>query len=75
MKYKYEFYADDGFEAGCCYNCPLSYYTEDDCDLICVLHFRYDECQLETIDQRIEEEAKTKGKEIMEQIQKEYEEA
>lgn len=70
MKYKYEFEAPDGFEAGCCYNCPISYIDMDnDCDVICVLHCRYDECPLET-----EEQAKTKGKEIMEQIQKEYEE-
>lgn len=48
MKYKYEFYADDGFEAGCCYNCPLSYIDMDnDCDVSCVLHCRYDECPLE----------------------------
>lgn len=55
MKYKYEFYADEGFEAGCCYNCPLSYIdTDNDCDVICVLHCRYDECPLEKSDQSID---------------------
>lgn len=55
MKYKYEFYADDGFEAGCCYNCPLSYIDMDnDCDVICVLHCRCDECPLEKLDQSID---------------------
>ena len=53
MKYKYEFEAPDGFEAGCCYNCPLSYIDMDnDYDLSCVLHFRYDECPLETEEQQ-----------------------
>ena len=48
MKYKYEFEAPDEFEAGCCYNCPLSYIDIDnDCDVSCVLHCRYDECTLE----------------------------
>ena len=57
MKYKYEFYADDGFKAGCCYNCPLSYIDVDnDCDVICVLHCRYDECPLEKLDQNSGEE-------------------
>ena len=47
MKYKYEFEAPDDFEVGCCYNCPLSYIEMDnDCDVICVLHCRYDECPL-----------------------------
>ena len=52
MKYKYEFEAPDDFEAGCCYNCPLSYIAEDDCDLVCVLNCRYDECPLETEEQQ-----------------------
>lgn len=61
MKYKYEFEAPDGFEPGCCYNCPLSYIDMDnDCDVICVLHCRYDECPLEKVDQRIDEDSKFK---------------
>ena len=61
MKYKYEFEAPDGFEAGCCYNCPLSYIDMDnDCDVSCVLHCRYYECPLEKVDQRIDEDAKFK---------------
>ena len=59
MKYKYEFEAPDGFEAGCCYNCPLSYIDWDNgCDPFCVLHCRYDECPLEKVDQSIDEDAK-----------------
>lgn len=54
MKYKYEFEAPDGFEAGCCYNCPLSYIDIDnDCDVSCVLHFRYDECPLEMVNEEL----------------------
>ena len=57
MKYKYEFEAPDGFEAGCCYNCPLSYIDIDnDCDVSCVLHHRYDECPLGKVDKSIDEE-------------------
>lgn len=53
MKYKYEFEAPDGFEAGCCYNCPLSYIDIDnDCDVSCVLNCRYDECPLKTEEQQ-----------------------
>lgn len=58
MKYYLKIDADHYFEPGCCYNCPLSYYTEDDCDLICVLHCRYDECPLEKVDQSIDEDTK-----------------
>ena len=48
MKYKYEFEAVDGFESGCCDDCPLSYIDWDnDCDRFCVLNCRYDECPLE----------------------------
>ena len=57
MKYKYEFEAVDGFEAGCCYNCPLSYIDMDNNDIVCVLHCRYDECQLEKVDKSIDEDA------------------
>ena len=53
MKYKYEFEEPDGFEAGCCYNCPLSYIDMDnDCDVSCVLHCIYDECPLEAEEQQ-----------------------
>ena len=52
MKYKYEFEAPDEFKAGCCYNCHLSYIAEDDCDLVCVLNCRYDECPLEKEEQQ-----------------------
>lgn len=52
MKYKYEFEAPDSFEAGCCYNCPLSYIDMDNNDIVCVLHCRYDECPLETEEQQ-----------------------
>ena len=53
MKYKYEFEAPDGFEAGCCYNCPLSYIDIDnDYDVSCVLNCRYDECPLEKEEQQ-----------------------
>ena len=53
MKYKYEFEAPDDFEAGCCYNCPLSYIDIDNnCDVRCVLNCRYDECPLETEEQQ-----------------------
>lgn len=56
MKYKLVFEAPDGFEAGCCYNCPLSYIDIDnDCDVSCVLHCIYDECPLEKVDQSIDE--------------------
>lgn len=58
MKYRYEFEVDDNyFEQGCCYECPLSYMDMDNgCDTFCVLHCRYDECPLEKVDQRIDEE-------------------
>lgn len=52
MKYKYEFEAVDGFEPGCCHDCPFSYIDWDnDCDPVCVLYCRHDECPLEIIDE------------------------
>lgn len=57
MRYKYEFEAVDGFEAGCCHDCPFSYIDWDnDCTPICVLHHRYDECPLEKVNKSIDEE-------------------
>ena len=42
MKYKYEFEAVDGFEPGCCHDCPFSYIDwGNGCDPICVLYCRY----------------------------------
>ena len=52
MKYKYEFEAVDGFEPGVCYDCPFSYIDWDNgCDPFCVLHCRYDECPLQSVDE------------------------
>lgn len=57
MKYKYEFEAVEGFEPGCCHDCPFSYIDcGNGCDPVCVLHCRYDECPLEKVDQGIDEE-------------------
>ena len=57
MKYKYEFEVVDGFEPGCCYDCPFSYIDwNNGCDPVCVLHCRYDECPLEKVNQSVDEE-------------------
>ena len=50
MKYKYEFEVDESFQKGCCHDCPLSY-TDDDCDVHCVLYSRYDECPLKEVEE------------------------
>ena len=56
MKYKYEFEAVDGFEPGCCHECPFSYIDWDNgCDPFCVLHHGYDECPLEKVNQSVDE--------------------
>lgn len=53
MKYKYVFEAPDDFEPGCCANCPLSIIDwTNDHDLFCALHCGYEECPLETEEQK-----------------------
>lgn len=51
MKYKYEFEADEYFEKGICYDCPLSYFDYGDDEYIprCALHAHYSECPLEEV--------------------------
>ena len=51
MRYKYEFEADEDFELGCCYYCPLSYieWYDDSDDVHCVLFAHYEKCPLEEI--------------------------
>lgn len=52
MKYKYEFEAPDGFETGCCANCPLSIIDwGNDQDLLCALNCSYEECPLEKVNE------------------------
>lgn len=53
IKYKYEFEVDDGFQPGCCDECPLSYDYEHDYgyDTCCVLLSRYDECPLKEVEE------------------------
>lgn len=47
MKYKYEFEADEYFVKGRCSDCPLSYIDyDDDFEICCALHARWDECPL-----------------------------
>lgn len=54
MKYKYEFEAPDGFETGCCANCPLSIIDwGNDQDLLCALNCSYEECPLEKVNESI----------------------
>ena len=50
MRYKYEFEADNDFEVGCCYDCPLGYIDwNEDYDVHCVLHAKYGKCPLEKV--------------------------
>lgn len=52
MKYKYEFEADEDFEKGCCYECPLSYEEYDDLGNVhCVLFAHYEECPLVEVEE------------------------
>lgn len=51
VKYKYVFEAPDDFETGCCANCPLSIIDWSDNDLSCVLHYSYEECPLEKVNE------------------------
>lgn len=60
MKYKYVFEAPDDFEKGCCANCPLSIIDWDnDQDVFCALHYNYEECPLEKVNDSIKEVEKT----------------
>lgn len=51
-KFKYEFKADDDFEIGCCFDCPLHewvYYDDDgysDTDLRCMIGSSFRSCPL-----------------------------
>ena len=50
MKYKYEFEAEEGFQPGCCYECPLGY-IDYNSEVVCSLNVRYDECPLEKVEE------------------------
>jgi hypothetical protein len=49
-KYKYEFEADESFEKGCCFDCPLSI-MDDSGDVLCPFYARRDECPLEKVNE------------------------
>lgn len=53
MKYKYEFEADENFEKGCCYDCPIAYtdWSDPDTPIICPIGSSYDECPLELVEE------------------------
>ena len=49
VKYKLEFEMPDGFEKGCCYDCPLAECSEFTGEYCCILNEDWYNCPLEKV--------------------------